>query len=318
MDYKIVFLLEYGEMLSKQKIISFQKHILDWYSINKRVLPWRKLSFDTVLQSRDPYKILVSEVMAQQTQLSRVIPKYDAWVKRFPTVKSLAQAKTAEVLQYWNGLGYNRRALNLKKAVEIIVTKYNGEFPRNEKELSALPGIGKYTARAILCFAFNEQVAVVDTNVRKVIMTKVLTEARGMKQESRNNTKNLDACFLIHDSQREESITDKEIESLAQMLLPKGMAYEWNQALMDYAATVLKKEKILIPKQSTFVGSHRYYRGKVLKLLLKKKRVAIKDLGLLIKDDYTVQEKEWLHKLLLELQNEGFVVFKGDTILLSS
>jgi A/G-specific adenine glycosylase len=305
-------------MISKQKIKAFQKEILDWYFVNKRDLPWRNLPFDTVLQSRDPYKILVSEVMAQQTQLSRVIPKYDAWMKRFPTVTDLAKTKTPEVLRYWNGLGYNRRALNLKKAAESIVIKYKGDFPRNEKELVALPGIGKYTARAILCFAFDEQVAVVDTNVRKVIMTQFLKESRSKNQESSENKENLDSDFMLHDSPREKLATEKEIEYIAQMLLPQGSAYDWNQALMDYAAAVLKKEKIPIPKQSKFIGSHRYYRGQVLKQLLQKKKIAISDLGMLIKKDFSSSEKKWLQQLLEELVKEGFIIIDSETITLTA
>jgi A/G-specific adenine glycosylase len=312
-------LLEYERMISKKKIGAFQKQILDWYAIQKRDLPWRELPFDTVKKSRDPYKILVSEVMAQQTQLSRVIPKYDAWIKKFPTVQNLAKAKTSDVLQYWNGLGYNRRALNLKKAAEIIISKYKGEFPRVEKELMALPGIGKYTARAILCFAFDQQIAVVDTNVRKVIMTKVIIELGIMNYESgkMNKNKNHDSLFVLHDSLREKSVNEKEIESIAEMLLPTGRAYEWNQALMDYAAAVLKKEKIPIPKQSKFIGSHRYYRGQILKVLLKKRKVAIMDLGKLIKKDYSPVESIWLQKLIDELEQEGFIRIYKDNITLT-
>src|SRR5260221_6037221 len=204
-------------MISKQKITSFQKQILDWYAKNQRDLPWRR--------TRDPYRILISEVMSQQTQLSRLMPKYLAWLEKFPTVHDLAQAKISDVLHSWSGLGYNRRALNLKKTAEIISKQYHGEFPHSEKDLLSLPGIGEYTARAVLCFAFDQQIAVVDTNVRKVILTRF-------------------------------AVSEKEISEIAGVLLPVGKAYEWNQALMDYAAAVLKKEKIPIPKQSKFIGSH--------------------------------------------------------------
>jgi len=191
-------------MITDRKIALFQNKILDWYHENQRDLPWRK--------TRDPYRILISEVMSQQTQLSRVALKYEAWVKKFPTIKRLALANVSEVLHYWSGLGYNRRALNLKKTAEIIVKQYKGEFPREEKELLSLPGIGKYTAGAVLCFAFDKQIAVVDTNVRKVILTQFST-------------------------------AEKDVAEIAEKLLPQGKAYEWNQALMDYAAEVLKKKK---------------------------------------------------------------------------
>src|SRR5258708_3311988 len=150
--------------LSQHIIKNFQQKILSWYAVNQRDLPWRK--------TRDPYSILVSEVMAQQTQLSRVIPKYEAWIAALPTVYDLAKASTGEVLKLWSGLGYNRRALYLQKAAQIIVSEFAGKFPQEEKVLQTLPGIGEYTSRAVLCFAFDKQIAVVDTNVRKVIITK--------------------------------------------------------------------------------------------------------------------------------------------------
>ena len=274
--------------LSPKKIKQFQKKILSWYGEHKRSLPWRAVPDGTPLQER-AYMTLVSEVMSQQTQINRVVPKYESWIKTFPTIKSLEKAKVSEVLHYWSGLGYNRRALNLKKTAEIISRKLGGKFPNEEKELLQLPGIGRYTARAILCFAFDQQVAVVDTNVRKIIVTQ----------------------FGIDGN-------EKELESIATQLLPKGKAYDWNQALMDYAASVLKKEKIVIPKQSKFIGSRRYYRGQILKYLLKNKKISFADLGNIIKQDYTTSEKEWLEKLLQELVDEGFIVKKQGMVVLAS
>jgi A/G-specific adenine glycosylase len=264
--------------LTKSTTVQFQNSILSWYQVNKRDLPWRK--------TRDPYAILVSEVMSQQTQVSRVLPKYNAWMEKFPTVFDLAVAKVSDVLLYWSGLGYNRRALNLKKTAVLIVTKYKGTFPIDEKQLRQLPGIGEYTARAVLCFAFNKQIAVVDTNVRKVILTQFAQEE------------------------------GKNIQEVADALLPQGQAYEWNQALMDYAAAVLKKHKILIPKQSKFIGSHRYYRGKLLKELLQKKIIPQSDIGILLKKDYSVADEEWLTGLLKELTDEGFIRIKRGIIRL--
>jgi len=266
-------------MTDPQKIASFQKKILGWYDIHHRDLPWRR--------TRDPYRILISEVMSQQTQLSRVVPKYESWLDKFPTIENLANAKISEVLFYWSGLGYNRRALNLKKTAEIISTTYHGTFPQTEKALLALPGIGKYTARAILCFAFNKQIAVVDTNVRKVLLIQF--------DASENN-----------------------IVQAAQMLLPIGKAYEWNQALMDYAAAVLKKEKIPFPKQSKFIGSHRYYRGQVLKHLVQKRKIKVEELGFVVKKDYSHKEKAWLQSLLNELAGEGFITVKNNFIMLAT
>lgn len=222
--------------LDKKKIRKFQKEILEWYEKNKRPLPWR--------QTRDPYAILVSEVMSQQTQISRVVPKYLEWMKRFPTLQGLADSSTKDVLRYWSGLGYNRRALYLQATARELVKNHNSKFPQTEEKLRQLPGIGEYTARAILCFAFKQQIAVVDTNVKKVILTRI------MQYESR--------------------IKDQEIKLIADKLLPNGNAYTWNQALMDYAAAMLKQEKIPVPKQSHFKTSNRFYRGQIIRLLLKK------------------------------------------------
>lgn len=272
--------------IDEKTIKAFQKTILNWYNENKRDLPWRK--------TRHPYHILISEVMLQQTQVNRVITKFEDWLRRFPTVETLASAPVSDVLKYWSGLGYNRRALNLKRAAEAIVKEHKGIFPQDEMLLLKLPGIGPYTSRAILCFAFDQQVAVVDTNVKKVILTQILTK--------RNDVK----------------LSEKEFHEIAEQLLPHGHAYDWNQALMDYASHVLKKEKIPIPKQSKFIGSHRYYRSGIVKLLLEKKEVTISEVGPAIKKDYSTKEKEWLQKLLDELTKEGFIVVENNSVRLTT
>jgi A/G-specific adenine glycosylase len=265
--------------MTPKEIKIFQDGILTWYAAHQRDLPWRK--------SRDPYRILVSEIMLQQTQVNRVMPKFTLWFEKFPTVHDLAKAKVSDVLALWSGLGYNRRALNLKKTAQIVSEKYNGKFPDNEKELLALPGIGQYTARALLCFAFNQQVTVIDTNVRKVILIRL-------------------------------QVPEKDIPMTAEKILPKGKAYEWNQALMDYSSAMLKEHKIAIPKQSKFIGSHRYYRGQILKKLLEKKEIELKELGNLIKKDYSEKEYKWLNGLVLELKDEGFVETTKESIKLTS
>ena len=291
------------QSLSNQQIISFQKKILSWYKEHKRNLPWRHLPFDTHKKERDPYKILLSEIMSQQTQIERVVPKYEVWLNRFPTIASLAEAPVSNVLQYWSGLGYNRRALNLQKTAQAIMRDHNGIFPRTEKELLALPGIGSYTARAIMCFAFEEQVIVIDTNVRKVILTQFIQPYCHdcTQTDPKGNT--------IHDANCDTSnkISDAQISDIAQQLLPKDRAYEWNQALMDYAGTMLKQHKIRIPKQSSFKGSRRYYRGRVLKLLLEKKEILLNEIGFLMKDDYSLADAPLKDSILLDLEKEGFI-----------
>jgi A/G-specific adenine glycosylase len=285
--------------LSSKDLIQFQTKILSWYKEHKRDLPWRR--------TRDPYKILVSEVMLQQTQVSRVIPQYEKWLKAFPDVGSLANASVAEVLSHWMGLGYNRRALYLKKCAETLVEsrkkdKQDFYWPRTERELMKLPGIGKYTARALLCFAFGEEVAVVDTNVRKVILLEVLEGTKGTEKT-------------------------KEIERIAEKLLPKGRparnasrltmaggARDWNQALMDYASAVLKKEKIPIPKQSKYLGSDRYYRAKILKLLLVEKQIRVDTLGKKIREDFDDSLSNWLENIVTSLEKDGLVMRKNNQL----
>lgn len=309
---------------SKEKIKQFQDEILSWYEVHKRELPWRNLPENIAVEDR-AYRILVSEVMSQQTQIQRVVMKYQQWLEKFPTIEALSNATIADVLLYWSGLGYNRRALNLKKTAEIIVKKLGTEFPKDEKMLRSLPGIGEYTSRAILCFAFNQQVTVIDTNVRKVILTQFSHSGNGGQSPSSPASEarqgwNDEGRIQNPDSGRTSfaRMTEKEIQDIAEQLLPKGQASEWNQALMDYAATVLKKEKIPIPKQSTFIGSHRYYRGQVLKILLQKKEIPVGEVGFLIKKDYKDKEREWLENLLQKLDKEGFIIINKQMIALRS
>lgn len=284
--YDILF----GVKLTKKQIQSFQKEILEWFGKNKRDLPWRRPSLKLRNGLRDPYNILVSEVMLQQTQVPRVIPKFEAWMKQFPTIGHLAHASTRDVLAAWSGLGYNRRALYLKKLAEEVVKNHNGMFSQDEKELIMLPGIGKYTARAILCFAFDKQIAVVDTNIRKVILTQF--KEKMLKQVQ----------------------YDKLIQEIADQLLPVGKAYEWNQALMDYASANLKHEKIPIPKQSHFKTSNRFYRGQVMKLLLGKDKQTASSLFEKLENNGITKEK--FEEILQDMEKDGLICKQGSYVLL--
>jgi len=172
--------------------------ILAWYAERRRDLPWRR--------TRDPYRILVSEVMLQQTQVARVVPYYEAWLARFPDERALADAAPADVLRMWSGLGYNRRALALQAATRAVV---RDGWPADAEGLRALPGIGPYTAAAVASFAFGEAVAAVDTNVRRVI-------ARWDAVER----------------------SPRELAARADALLPAGRAADWNQAMMELGAMV--------------------------------------------------------------------------------
>lgn len=271
--------------LSSSQIKTFQKEILDWYRVHQRDLPWRHPSLKLRDGWRDPYKILVSEVMLQQTQVSRVIPKYEAWFKAFPSLKVLAKASTRDVLLHWSGLGYNRRALYLQKFAQTIVHEFGNRIPQDEKLLRSLPGIGEYTARALLCFAFDHQVAVVDTNVRKVI---AVTFFNG------------------------ELPAEQVMQDVATQLLPKNRAYAWNQALMDYSAAMLRGHKIAIPKQSKFKGSDRFFRGQIVKRLLAHHAQTEEELL----EFFPGVTKERLEKILFQLQKEGILVGDKKNIML--
>lgn len=305
-----------NSLLSQEEIEKFQKEILTWYQKNKRDLPWRR--------GRDPYHILVSEVMLQQTQVNRVISKYEEWLVAFPTIKSLAKASTRDVLLHWSGLGYNRRALYLKKLAEELVKNYSANkarsshirsnnkmlrptqndnivWPQTEKALRQLPGIGEYTAAALLCFAFDQQVAVIDTNIRKVILVH-------FKHVIPDLIRDLDSRFRGNDK---EKIV---IEQIANALLPKGKAYDWNQALMDYASAELKKEKISIPKQSKFKDSDRYYRGQIIKYLITHKKAEIAVFEALFAGKVT---PERLQKIIQRMCQDNLIQQKRKYIVFS-
>lgn len=184
-----------------------QREVLAWYQREKRSFPWRS--------TRDPYRILVSEVMLQQTQTSRVVPAYRAFLRRFPTLRRLALAPAGDVLKAWGSLGYNRRALGLHGAARAIVDQRRGRVPDDPAVLLSLPGIGPYIASAVACFAYDVHVPVVDTNVRRVL-------AR---------------ASLGVDASQADAI---DVEAAAAAWLPDGRAYEWNQALMDIGATLCR------------------------------------------------------------------------------
>ena len=233
-------------MQIKSTIIeAFQKKVFSFYKEKGRKgLPWRKTT--------DRYAIFVSEIMLQQTQVERVIPKYDAWLKEFPTVKHLAKAPLAQVLTLWSGLGYNSRAKRLHDAAKIIVEQYNSIMPNTPEELIKLPGIGPYTAKSILIFADNQDLATVDTNIRRI---------------------------LIKELSLPEKITDNELFTIAQEVLPYGKSRDWHNALMDYGSLELTSKRSGIkPKttQSKFAGSKRWYRGALIKHLTKEKSITLK------------------------------------------
>lgn len=234
----------------KRKVIQFHDTITEYYQKNKRDFPWRK--------THDPYAILVSEIMLQQTQTDRVVPKYAEWMKQFPTARALARAPLKKVLRVWSGLGYNRRALNLKRAAEMIVKEYGGVVPKTIEAIDALPGVGSYTAGAIAAFAFGIPSAFIETNIRTV--------------------------YLHFFFKRKKKVRDEEILEIIKITTPPLISPSkegervrtWYNALMDYGAML--KETVGNPntrsahyaKQSAFKGSKRELRGALLRTATEK------------------------------------------------
>lgn len=192
----------------------FQQRLLDWYGRHGRNLPWRHTS--------DAYKILVSEIMLQQTQVERVLPKYEEFLQKYPTMKDLAEAEVEEVKETWRPLGYNIRPERLQSIAREAVEKYGGELPRSREELLALDGIGEYTIGAILSFAFGEDAAILDTNVMRV----------------------LSRVFSGQDAEK-KGMVQKRLWKLSEELVPRGNAYDFNQALMDFGALICTARKPL-------------------------------------------------------------------------
>jgi len=229
----------------------FQNKVMNWWSKNARDLPWRK--------DPSPYNVLVSEIMLQQTQVSRVVPKYLEFLKAFPSLEELALVSTKQLLTVWSGLGYNRRALWLKEAAKEIVER--GSFPREVPDLRKLKGIGPYTSRSILIFAFNEDLASVDTNIRRIFI------ALG---------------FASEDS------SEKELQEIADNLLLKGRSSDWHNALMDYGSAVLTSSSTGIEptsKQSRFSGSTRKVRGLIVQMLTKHESLSVSEIKYYLKSD---------------------------------
>ena len=194
-------------MSPSEHVKFFQRRLLAWYRIHERPLPWR--------QTRDPYRILVSEVMLQQTQVDRVVPKYHEFLNRYPTIESLAGATTGELLKIWYPLGYNVRPLRLRRIAQQALHDYSGTIPNSYEGLLAMDGIGRYTAGAVLSFAFNQDVPIVDTNVARL----------------------LSRYFGLRGNLKRGSVQQR-LWRLAKTVIPRGKAYVINQSMMDFGATV--------------------------------------------------------------------------------
>jgi A/G-specific adenine glycosylase len=300
--------------------------LMTWFSATARDLPWR--------HTRDPYHIMVAEVMLQQTQVDRVVPKYYAFLERFPTLEALANAPTAEVIRIWSGLGYNRRAVNLQRAARTVLEEYRGAFPKGTAALRALPGIGAYTAGAIACFAFEEDVAFMDTNIRRVVRR----------------------VFVGPDG---DATSEAALLAIGQTAVPPGKGWTWNQAIMelgalictaaapacwrcplrpycrDYAARRTNDEQIFEattvanerPRtrrvaerhETVYAGSSRFYRGRIVEMLRQLPPgtpLALGKLGRRIKEEYGDNDDAWLRGLVEGLARDGLLLLEGEAVRL--
>ncbi len=266
--------------LSPKEISSFQSDIYRYFTEHGRDLPWRNTD--------DPYCILVSEIMLQQTQVERVIDKYGLFLSKFPDFASLARATLREVLGIWQGLGYNRRAMSLMDLSQVVATQHHGKLPANREALVKLPGIGNATAGSILAFAFHEPSVFIETNIRRV--------------------------FIHHFFQDRDGINDDEIMPLVEATLDRSNPRDWYYALMDYGSMLKKqitnpnRKSAHYTRQSPFEDSDRKIRGAILKALVGK--VSITEEGMTV---VIGVEKERTIKILSALVKEGFIVRKGKT-----
>ncbi len=273
--------------MKQTAIAELQKAVNTYYRQHGRDLPWRRPETDG---SFDPYKILVSELMLQQTQVNRVIPKYEQFLEVFPTVRDLAEASLGDVLRLWSGLGYNRRAKFLWQAAQMVVSQWHGVFPSNQQELVKLPGVGLNTAGAICAYAFNQPAIFIETNIRTVFFTRFWSD----------RTKNVD---------------DKELRPLIEASLAGQDPRTFYWALMDYG-THLKatrgnniRQSKHYTKQSKFQGSKRQIRGQILRELTKSE-LPQERLQAVIGDDR-------FDDILKDLVQEGLVWRQGQILSLA-
>lgn len=253
---------------------AFRQLVFDFYLSHPRPLPWR--------ETGDPYSILVSEIMLQQTQAERVVPKYLAFLESFPDAKTLAAAEQVDLLRMWQGLGYNRRALNLQRAAQAIVTDFGGGMPQTRKELESLPGVGPYTAGAVLAFAFNQPITMIETNIRR--------------------------AYIHHSFSDRDDISDTELFPLIERTVDQENPREWYYALMDYGNWLGRqlpnpnRRSKHYAKQSTFQGSHRQLRGAIVRLITKGET----NIAAIVEE--TGRSLTEIQTALRNLEKEGFVL----------
>jgi A/G-specific adenine glycosylase len=268
--------------LSEEVIDRFKGIVYSFYKQHGRNLPFR--------ENITPYKVLVSEIMLQQTQTGRVSEKFLNFVEKFPDFLTLSKAPLENVLEMWQGLGYNRRAIALKKISEIVINNYKGILPNSTEILKSFPQIGDNSASSIVTFAFNKPTVFIETNVRRVYI-----------------------YFFFH---AKNKIPDKAIYPIVEKTVDKRNPREWYYALMDYGVMLkklypdLNKRSAHYRKQTPFKGSNRQIRGELLKLLIKHKILKMSDIEKNLK---SVLKKK-LMTILSQLEKEGFLEINGETV----
>ncbi len=277
-----------------------QEKLLTWYQANRRSFPWR--------ETTDPYAILVSEVMSQQTQLERVESAWTAFLDRWPTVEDLAAADRSAVVGFWTEqrLGYNNRARYLHEAAHTVLEEFDGAVPEDPETLETLQGVGPYTANAVASFAFNTGGPVIDTNVKRVFYR---------------------AFEEIHNTD------DPDYETVANALMPAGESRIWNNAIMELGGVACQKQPRCdeedcpwrewchayqtgdftapdVPTQPSFEGSRRQFRGRIVRALSNHDELTLDELGPKIRVDYSPDGehgREWLEGLLTDLVDDGLL-----------
>ena len=268
--------------MDQNKRTKFLRELFGWWEQNKRILPWR--------ETKDPYKIMVSEFMLQQTQVNRVIDKYNIFVSKYSNIESLAKSNKIDLLKLWQGLGYNRRALWLKDAaIEILKM---GKFPSEKEQLIELKGIGEYTSRAIPIFAFNKDYAAVDTNIKKILILE----------------------NFIH---RDDG--EKEIQRLADKLMPKGNSRDYHNAMMDLGSSEKYKNKnhIKRTKIQKFTNSNRQVRGKIISILVNNPIINYDTLFKEIKKEMIYIDQLRFDKIIEKLEKDKLINFDGKKVTIN-
>ncbi len=267
-------------MPDDRAISRFHDRLFGWYESNGRDLPWRR--------TKDPYAVMVSEFMLQQTQVPRVIPKYLAFLSRFPALVDVAHAPFADVVTEWQGLGYYRRARFLWETCREIDANHDGDVPLDVEELKALPGIGEYTARAIVIFAINADLATIDTNISAVLQGEFPDFGGSPAERLR----------------------------FAERLVPIGRSQDWHNALMDYGSLVVRPNNRLTTARSAktveqFVGSRRYWRGRVIDRIVREGPASIPQLS-----EDIIGSEEIIADVVDRLRGDGLVDIVGDLVRL--